>query len=516
MFTGWIESYIELLSPFLAILLSAVVFKTYRSKHFENHYLIPKSILRGVSTSVWLNFLRGIWQSLRTQSLHSLLSTYFSLGGAGYVKVEQILAIFLGAEFTLMLVGILQSLIIIFRAEMLVFIIFLSLGFLSFLFFRSKKTFYAFVFISLFYYLQTYFSYLDVYGILYQQWDVYSFFVPIVFFFLFPSSLLLVFFCLYILLNNYESPQVLNFLSMLVPVSLLLLSFRAWFLQRRAPTRILRTLMGCTLLVLLQLVFIALVGFFAPYYVGFIIAVFISLLLLKKIIPLLSKLQPDRRYKEANALISYQLGLENIANLQMDVMLQEVRKKSALVFSMLEILYEDLKEGSIKVATEKRIHKYEKITDSIQEEIEEFSSQIMKLPLSNYDSKRMRALLKIVKDLESLADATAGLYKHLLTSKVAENQLRQEKFLSLFTKSFLLYEKVFEDLNEKPFFVSNKQIFKRSLKLSDELSRYHDYIENGIAKDEKQEVIFYMDSYYLIRKMKSHISNIFQAQQGIH
>ena len=126
---------------------------------------------------------------------------------------------------------------------------------------------------------------------------------------------------------------------------------------------------------------------------------------------------------------------------------------------MLEELQDGVKNKVYRIASDKKLQKYEKITDNMQEEIIFFSENLIQLPMRKKSSAKLRAILRISDELESLADACITIYRMLQKNRsILENEHAYEFIYKNFSSGISYYESVFESLREKDFFERDKAI----------------------------------------------------------
>lgn len=86
---------------------------------------------------------------------------------------------------------------------------------------------------------------------------------------------------------------------------------------------------------------------------------------------------------------------------------QELKKMSALTASMIDMTRQYVSGESDDVRA--RLMKYEKITDRIQVEVYDFLARVMEVSLTHQQGRQIRTMLRMVKELESMADACKSI-----------------------------------------------------------------------------------------------------------
>ncbi len=163
-----------------------------------------------------------------------------------------------------------------------------------------------------------------------------------------------------------------------------------------------------------------------------------------------------------------------------------------------------------------KVMRYEQITDSLEVEIAEYLTKISEGEISRDSSKKIRAMLKIIDDMESVGDAIYQL------SKVIDN-LRQSKYeftenqMRSITDMADLVDKAFAEMNaniEKDFIEVdvNKaiEIEKSINQKRNELRQQH--FEDLKEKKYKHKVgSFYRDMYSINERIGDYIINVSEA-----
>jgi len=93
-----------------------------------------------------------------------------------------------------------------------------------------------------------------------------------------------------------------------------------------------------------------------------------------------------------------------------------------------------------------KIEKYEQITDNLELEIADFLTKVSEGELSHESSKKIRALLKIIDDMESVGDTIYQLSKVMDNAKQSQ-VVFNEKQLDALREMFDLLKKAFAEMN---------------------------------------------------------------------
>ena len=201
-----------------------------------------------------------------------------------------------------------------------------------------------------------------------------------------------------------------------------------------------------------------------------------------------------------------------------ELLFLETKKKAALVLTMLEQVRSAFSLNAHDISVEKKLQKYEKITDNMQSEIIHFSERLMCYQMSSYASEKLRAILRISGELESMADSCITLFKMLAhVDTLLENKEYHQKMKDYLEKTVLYYELVFDELQNKGFFERDTKPAKTSMQLGIELSEIRKHLHSIVSQGELSTpvAVYAVEWSTHIKKLKGHISNIYQAHQGI-
>ncbi|MFK8138735.1 MAG: hypothetical protein AB8E15_10280 [Bdellovibrionales bacterium] len=118
---------------------------------------------------------------------------------------------------------------------------------------------------------------------------------------------------------------------------------------------------------------------------------------------------PEARYKEAKKLLLVGRLSDVSTSLALDLIEQELKKMSAIVEVQLDMVRSHLVGKNDDRAQEKRVNKYEKITDNMDKEISDIAHLLMERNLSKKEANELQMLFKFSDELESIADAIDDL-----------------------------------------------------------------------------------------------------------
>lgn len=163
-----------------------------------------------------------------------------------------------------------------------------------------------------------------------------------------------------------------------------------------------------------------------------------------------------------------------------------------------------------------RIEKYEQITDNLELEIAAYLTKISEGEISHHSSKKIRAMFKIIDDLESIGDAIYQLSKIIDNSKQNKERFTKHQNKSLaemfdllnqaFIEMNLNLEKGFKDVDiKKAYLIETKINEKRNL-----LRQQH--VEDLKEKKYKHKTgTFYSDMFSVSERIGDYIINVSEA-----
>ena len=181
-----------------------------------------------------------------------------------------------------------------------------------------------------------------------------------------------------------------------------------------------------------------------------LVAVSLGTLLFIPVGKIVNRLVGDAEEKEKQQLVFIGNTSHMSPSLAIEQVYQEIKKLAATLETMLQqtrayIVDEDEESG-------KRILKYEKITDNVQDEIYDFLDKVMEVSLTPLQGRQIRTLSKMADELEFIADACKSIVlckKEILS---LGGQIDGD-FLSEFEKDFdyliSTYEFVFLEVTEQ-------------------------------------------------------------------
>ncbi|PKP32746.1 MAG: Na/Pi cotransporter [Bacteroidetes bacterium HGW-Bacteroidetes-16] len=187
------------------------------------------------------------------------------------------------------------------------------------------------------------------------------------------------------------------------------------------------------------------------------------------------------------------------------------------MYSLTQILMTEYKTKKYyKILT--KVEKYEQITDNLELEIAGFLTRVSEGELSHDSSKKIRAMLKIIDDMESVGDAIYQLSKVIDNAqqsklKFTENQKKALK------EMFELVKMAFKEMNlniEKEYHtVSIKNAYSIENKINEKRNQLRQqHVEDLKEKRYKHKTgTFYSDMFSIDERIGDYIINVSEAIQ---
>lgn len=136
--------------------------------------------------------------------------------------------------------------------------------------------------------------------------------------------------------------------------------------------------------------------------------------------------------------------------LGIDLATQETMKMAAMIESLL-IMTKDLVFNSGESEVSERINKYERITDNISDEVSLFITKLLEIGLSPNQGQKLKALTRMVSDLESIADHCKSIALNFQEGKKSGEVPNQETLQTLhifYDEVLVFYESIFSDFTD--------------------------------------------------------------------
>lgn len=185
------------------------------------------------------------------------------------------------------------------------------------------------------------------------------------------------------------------------------------------------------------------------------------------------------------------------------------------MFKNIPILLTDLKPKKYDKLLRK-VSKHEQITDNMEEEIASYISSISEGELSHQSSLRIRAMLKIIDDLESIGDVCYQMSKTIDNKNRLKIMFNDEQVEDL----NLIFEKVKESLTvmNQNLETDTKLIdIKKAIQIENSINEMRDQLRQKNVEDLKEKKYkykvgsFYSDIFSMSEKIGDYAINITEA-----
>ena len=185
------------------------------------------------------------------------------------------------------------------------------------------------------------------------------------------------------------------------------------------------------------------------------------------------------------------------------------------MFSFIQsLMIEDQTKKYYKLIS--KIEKYEQITDNLELEIAIYLTKVSEGELSSENSKKIRAMLKIIDDMESVGDAIFQLSKVIDSQKQTKLRFTEHQLNSLRQMSSLV-KKAFVEMNKnlaKEFShvsIENATMIEKMINDKRNLLRQQ-HVEDLKEKKYKHKIgSYYSDLFSINEKIGDYIINVSEA-----
>ena len=232
-----------------------------------------------------------------------------------------------------------------------------------------------------------------------------------------------------------------------------------------------------------------------------------------------TKMVPDKSEDDEEFTLKYiSSGLFSTSELS----IIQARKEVFIFGTRIEKMFELLESMMVEPKPKKyyklldKIKKYEEITDDLELEIASYLTNVSEGEISHESSKKIRAMLKIIDDLESIGDVIYAFSKTIDNTNQAKSRFTQEQkdrlnemfelLKQAFTEMNLNLEKGFSDVNvDRAYFLENQINEKR-----DQLRLLH--VEDLKEKRYKHKIgAFYSEMVSQSERIGDYIINVSEA-----
>ncbi|MFT6603274.1 MAG: Na+/phosphate symporter [Bacteriovoracaceae bacterium] len=225
------------------------------------------------------------------------------------------------------------------------------------------------------------------------------------------------------------------------------------------------------------------------------------------------KIFPNEEYPDNPKLDYGAGGVDTSAAFSLIQARRQVGKLSEIVerlFSKVRIYL----ENEINPRTLAKIKDYERVTDNIRQEVEEFLLLVMEQPLLSKEAKEIKLLQQLVGDLEGVADYLDKIATY--KTKLEEDQKIPEPLLQEFVEYFLKVERYFFKVIKMVGEPQAVKIEKANLvgdKLKKDLEELRiNHIQVLIDQgSESASILSYSDMLLSLRKIRGHARHISNA-----
>lgn len=249
----------------------------------------------------------------------------------------------------------------------------------------------------------------------------------------------------------------------------------------------------------------------------------INTLLLIGFAPLIAKVStkmvPDKGEDDEEFKLKYinagMFSTSELAIMQAQKEILNFGNRIQKMYSFIEILLEQDKPKKYYKFLSK-IEKYEQITDNMEVEIADFLMRVSEGELSHEVSSKIRALLKIIDDMESVGDSIFQLSKVIDNLNQAKSHFSKDQLSSIKEISKLV-EKAFEEMNKnlandfKTVEIAKAKTIENKInKKRDDLRQKH--VDDLKTKKYKPKLgSFYSDMFSMNEKIGDYIINVSEA-----
>lgn len=211
-----------------------------------------------------------------------------------------------------------------------------------------------------------------------------------------------------------------------------------------------------------------------------------------------------------------------------ELSLLQARKEIALYGKRVHRMFGMVKDLYYEKDTDKflkifgRIEKYEQISDRMEIEIANYLTNVMEGRLSSQGKENIRIMLRVVSEIESVADSCNNLAKAIKRRNDGKSVFLDSQNHSI-DHMFSLDEKAIERMNEllekQDHEITNEDM-GMSTNLENEINNYrnqlkNDNLENIDTKKYKySDGVFYMDIVSECEKLGDYVINVVQAVVG--
>ncbi|MBD65481.1 MAG: sodium:phosphate symporter [Halobacteriovoraceae bacterium] len=230
-----------------------------------------------------------------------------------------------------------------------------------------------------------------------------------------------------------------------------------------------------------------------------------------------TKITPDKEGEESKHLIIVGDSNEIVPATAIAQAESEVRKMYDVCGRMYKATLAYIKEPKSKKLA--KISEYENITDRMQKEVTVFMCKVMEKPMSEGQSLRSQAMIKIVDELESIADYLERMVRdknRVARSKENDPSL-DEEYTKYFKHVWDFLDDCFEGFTgERVYDISDINTRSEKLRIwaDDIRNRHLEKVNTG--QYSALSALSYSDMVANIRKIRAHAANLGEAVVMMH
>jgi phosphate:Na+ symporter len=206
------------------------------------------------------------------------------------------------------------------------------------------------------------------------------------------------------------------------------------------------------------------------------------------------------------------------AEKEVEVYVHRVRKMFGFVKKITNLDHDDKKFLKLYNRTEK----YENICDQMEVEIGSYLGKVSEGRLSNQSKERVRAILRGVTEIESIADSSCNIARHL-KRKMEADVAFEENIIANINSMYELLDKAFENMQS---LLKNNRITESDLLQSKHIENSINEKRNFLKRENVENLnqnrysylngVFYMDIISECERMGDYIMNVVESLEVKH
>ena len=206
------------------------------------------------------------------------------------------------------------------------------------------------------------------------------------------------------------------------------------------------------------------------------------------------------------------------AEKETEVYVSRTRKMLDFVKKMTNIPHNDKKFMKLYNRTEK----YEDICDQMEVEIGSYLSKVAEGRLSHQSKERVRGILREVTEIESLADSSCNIARHL-KRKMEADVTFEEVIIENINSMFELVDKAFDNMQS---LLAKRRISDKELLVSNEIEAGINQRRNRLKRENVENLnqnlysyqssVYYMDIISECERLGDYILNVIESLYATH